>query len=142
MLSTLCSGSLFGPDTVARGGAAARKGDGSAPDSAGQSGKRASRSAQALDSLIHQRTRLAIVSALAVSDSLTFTELKRLVKTTDGNLSVHSQKLEEAGYISCNKSFEGRTPVTRFALSDLGRRTFDAYRDHMEALIRTTREQQ
>lgn len=124
---------------MARGGAAARKGDTNGPEPAGQSGRRASRSAQALDSLIHQRTRLAIVSALAVSDSLTFSELKRVVKTTDGNLSVHTQKLEEADYISCDKSFEGRTPVTRFALTDLGGRTFDAYRDHMEALIRTTR---
>jgi len=134
-----CSESLLGLDTVARGGAAARKGDGNSPEPAGQGGRRASRSARALDSLIHQRTRLAIVSALAVSDSLTFTELKRVVKTTDGNLSVHTQKLEEAGYISCDKSFEGRTPVTRFALTDLGGLTFDAYRDHMEALIRTTR---
>lgn len=93
-----------------------------------------------LDRLIHERLRLAIVSALAVNDSLTFTDLRRLLHTTDGNLSVHARKLEEAGYVSCTKSFEGRLPRTAFALTAAGRRALERYLDHMEALIRTTRE--
>jgi DNA-binding HxlR family transcriptional regulator len=93
-----------------------------------------------LDRLIHERMRLAIVSALAVNDSLTFNELKRLLETTDGNLSVHARKLEEAGYILCTKSFEGRVPRTEYRLSPTGRRALERYLAHMEALIRTTRE--
>jgi DNA-binding HxlR family transcriptional regulator len=93
-----------------------------------------------LDRLIHERMRLAIVSALAVNDSLTFNELKRLLDTSDGNLSVHARKLEDADYIVCTKSFEGRVPRTEYRLSAAGRRALERYLDHMEALIRTTRE--
>ena len=94
----------------------------------------------ALDRLIHERMRLGIVSALAVNDSLTFSELKALLKTTDGNLSVHARKLEEAAYISCTKSFDGRLPKTEYRLTAPGRRALERYLDHMEALIRATRE--
>jgi DNA-binding HxlR family transcriptional regulator len=94
----------------------------------------------ALDRLIHERMRLGIVSALAVNDALTFNELKDLMKTTDGNLSVHARKLEDAGYVSCTKSFEGRMPKTVYALTPNGRRALERYLDHMEAIIRTTRE--
>jgi DNA-binding HxlR family transcriptional regulator len=93
-----------------------------------------------LDRLIHERMRLAIVSALAVNDSLTFNELKRLLDTTDGNLSVHARKLEEADYIVCTKSFEGRVPRTEYQLSGAGRQALERYLAHMEALIRATRE--
>ena len=92
-----------------------------------------------LDRLIHERVRLAIVSALAVRDSLTFNELKALLKTTDGNLSVHARKLEDAEYIACAKSFAGRVPKTEYRLTALGRRALERYLDHMEALIRATR---
>ena len=84
--------------------------------------------------------RLAIVSALAVNESLSFNELKRLLETTDGNLSVHARKLEEAGYIVCTKTFEGRVPRTEYRLSAAGRRALERYLAHMEALIRATRE--
>ncbi len=93
-----------------------------------------------LDRLIHERMRLAIVSALAVNDSLTFNELKRLLNTTDGNLSVHARKLEDADYIVCTKSFEGRMPRTEYRLSPAGRQALERYLDHMESLIRATRE--
>ena len=93
-----------------------------------------------LDRLIHERMRLAIVSALAVNASLSFNELKRLLDTTDGNLSVHARKLEEADYIICTKTFEGRVPRTEYRLSAAGRRALERYLDHMEALIRATRE--
>lgn len=93
-----------------------------------------------LDRLIHEPMRLGIVSALAVNESLTFNDLKRLLKTTDGNISVHARKLEEANYISCSKSFEGRMPRTEYSLTAPGRRAFERYIDHMEALIRATRE--
>src|ERR1700694_95351 len=93
-----------------------------------------------LNRLIHERIRLGIVSALAVNRSLTFNELKAMLKTTDGNLSVHARKLEEANYISCNKSFDGRLPKTEFRLTSVGKRALERYLDHMEALIRTTRE--
>jgi DNA-binding MarR family transcriptional regulator len=93
-----------------------------------------------LDRLIHERLRLGIVSALAVNDSLSFNDLKRLMKTTDGNLSVHARKLEEAHYITCNKSFEGRVPKTSYSLTPAGRRALERYLDHMEALIRATRD--
>jgi DNA-binding transcriptional ArsR family regulator len=92
-----------------------------------------------LDRLIHERVRLAIVSALAVRDSLTFNELKALLKTTDGNLSVHARKLEDADYVTCDKSFEGRVPKTEYRLTALGRRALERYLDHMEALIQATR---
>jgi DNA-binding HxlR family transcriptional regulator len=96
--------------------------------------------AVALDRVIHERTRLAIVSALAVNRSLTFNELKELVRATDGNLSVHARKLEDAGYIGCTKSFAGRVPKTEYRLLPAGRRALEKYLDHMEALIRSTRE--
>jgi DNA-binding HxlR family transcriptional regulator len=93
-----------------------------------------------LDRLIHERMRLAIVSALAVNHSLSFNELKQLLETTDGNLSVHARKLEEANYIVCTKSFEGRVPRTEYRLSPVGRRALERYLDHMEALIHSTRD--
>ena len=93
-----------------------------------------------LDRLIHERIRLGIVSALAVNRSLTFNELKALLKTTDGNLSVHARKLEEADYIACTKSFDGRLPKTQYRLTAAGRRALERYLNHMEALIRATRE--
>jgi DNA-binding transcriptional ArsR family regulator len=96
--------------------------------------------ALALDRLIHERMRLGIVSALAVNESLTFNDLKQLMQTTDGNLSVHARKLEDAEYISCSKSFEGRVPRTQYKLTAAGRRALERYLDHMEALIRATRE--
>ena len=88
-----------------------------------------------LDRLIHERIRLGIVSALAANSSLTFNDLKKLLRTTDGNLSVHARKLEEAGYISCAKSFEGRMPKTEYTLTDSGRKALEKYLNHMEALI-------
>jgi len=93
-----------------------------------------------LDRLIHERLRLGIVSALAVNDSLSFSDLKKLMDTTDGNLSVHARKLEEAEYIACTKSFEGRMPKTQYRLTAAGRRALERYLDHMEALIRATRD--
>ena len=93
-----------------------------------------------LDRLIHERIRLGIVSALAVNRSLTFNELKSLLKTTDGNLSVHARKLEEADYIVCTKSFDGRLPKTEYKLTAMGRKALERYLNHMEALIRATRE--
>jgi DNA-binding MarR family transcriptional regulator len=96
--------------------------------------------ADSLDRLIHERLRLGIVSALAVNDSLSFSDLKKLMKTTDGNLSVHARKLEEAEYITCTKSFAGRMPKTEYRLTAAGRRALERYLDHMEALIRATRE--
>lgn len=93
-----------------------------------------------LDRVIHERTRLAILSALAVNASLTFNELKELLRATDGNLSVHARKLEDAGYVACTKSFAGRVPKTEYRLLPAGRRALENYLDHMEALIRATRE--
>ena len=124
-----------------RGGSARtrtlRSVDGAAPASGDDS---AEEGALALDRLIHERMRLGIVSALAVNDSLTFNDLKQLMHTTDGNLSVHARKLEDAKYISCTKSFEGRVPRTEYKLTTAGRRALERYLDHMEALIRATRE--
>jgi DNA-binding HxlR family transcriptional regulator len=96
--------------------------------------------ALALDRLIHERMRLGIVSALAVNDTLTFNDLKRLMRTTDGNLSVHARKLEDAAYVTCTKTFEGRMPKTEYRLTAAGRRALERYLNHMEALIRATRE--
>jgi DNA-binding HxlR family transcriptional regulator len=93
-----------------------------------------------LDRLIHERIRLGIVSALATNDSLSFNDLKRVLKTTDGNLSVHARKLEEAQYISCDKFFEGRVPRTEYRLTATGRRALTEYLDQMEEWIRVTRE--
>ena len=103
-------------------------------------GRAAAAIAPGLDRLIHERLRLGIVSALAVNETLSFNELKKLLKTTDGNLSVHARKLEEAEYVTCTKTFEGRMPKTQYRLTALGRRALERYLDHMEALIRATRE--
>jgi DNA-binding MarR family transcriptional regulator len=100
----------------------------------------ASRDTSALDRVIHERVRLGIASALAVHDSLTFADLKALLKTTDGNLSVHARRLEEAQYITCTKTFAGRTPRSEYRLTAAGRKALERYLDHMEALIRATRE--
>ena len=100
---------------------------------------RASAAAPSLDRLIHERLRLGIVSALAANESLTFNDLKSLVDSTDGNLSVHARKLEDAGYITCTKSFEGRMPKTEYKLTTAGRRALENYLNHMETLIRKMR---
>ncbi len=92
-----------------------------------------------LDRIIHERMRLGIVSALAVNESLTFNELKKLLQTTDGNLSVHARRLEEVQYVECTKSFEGRMPKTEYRLTAEGRKAFERYLDHMEALIHAMR---
>jgi len=99
-----------------------------------------SQGASPADRLIHQRTRLAIVSMLAVNESLTFNELKRMLKITDGNLSVHARKLEDAAYVDCRKSFEGRVPKTEYRITGKGRRELERYLDHMESLIQAVRE--
>ena len=129
-----------GEDTGARaardGSPRLRSVDGVSPET----GAEAEEGALALDRLIHERMRLGIVSALAVNDSLTFNDLKRVMHTTDGNLSVHARKLEDAKYITCTKSFEGRVPKTEYKLTAAGRRALERYLDHMEALIRATRE--
>ena len=93
----------------------------------------------AFDKLIHEQLRLGMLSALAVNSVLTFTELREMLETTDGNLSVHARKLEDAGYVSCKKTFQGRTPRTVFRLTARGRRALTRYLDHMEALIRAAR---
>lgn len=123
---------------MARSGAV-RKAAAAAAPVAGATEQRAPRAAE-LDRLIHERVRLGIVSALAVNDALTFNELKTLLKTTDGNLSVHARRLEEAQYVTCNKSFSGRIPKTEYRLTATGRRALERYLDHMEALIRATRQ--
>jgi DNA-binding HxlR family transcriptional regulator len=97
--------------------------------------------ARSLDRIIHERLRLGIVSALSVNETLTFRELKTILSTTDGNLSVHARKLEEAGYIGCEKKFEGRLPRTEYRLTEQGRTALEGYLTHMEALIRATRQQ-
>ena len=102
-------------------------------------GRAAAEGPLALDRLIHERLRLGILSALAVNDTMSFNDLKKLMQTTDGNLSVHARKLEEANYITCTKSFEGRVPRTEYAITASGRRALERYLDHMEALIRATR---
>lgn len=95
--------------------------------------------ATGLDRLLHDRMRLGIVSALAASDDLSFSELKAALSATDGNLSVHARKLEDAGYLSCSKGFDGRTPRTSYKLTAAGRRALEKYLDHMDAIIRATR---
>jgi DNA-binding MarR family transcriptional regulator len=106
----------------------------------GASAKSAEEGLPDLDRLIHERLRLGIVSALAVNECLTFSQLKELMKTTDGNLSVHARKLEDAEYITCTKSFEGRTPKTEYKLTDSGRRALERYLNHMESLIKVMRD--
>lgn len=104
-----------------------------------QAARRAAATPASLDRLIHDRTRLAIVSALAAQASMTFNDLKAATETSDGNLSVHARKLEDAGYVSCTKGFEGRVPRTEFSLTDGGRKALKKYLDHMEAIIRGAR---
>ncbi len=120
---------------------AARKKEATGPvrPLAGLRGGRQEGQALALDRVIHERMRLAIVSALAVNPSLSFNELKALLDTSDGNLSVHARKLEDAGYVACSKSFEGRLPRTEYRLTAAGRRALEEYLAHMEALIEATR---
>ncbi|MCU1264244.1 MAG: transcriptional regulator [Acidobacteria bacterium] len=104
-----------------------------------RSGKPKIAAPETLDRLIHERLRLGIVSALAANESLTFNDLKNLMHITDGNLSVHARKLEDAGYISCNKFFEGRVPRTEYKLTSPGRRALEGYLNHMESLIKQMR---
>jgi DNA-binding transcriptional ArsR family regulator len=130
---------------AARRSAANRQVGSVAPDRPGASKRTRPTQTQAathavnLDRLIHDRTRLAIISALAASSTLTFTELKQLLDLSDGNLSVHARKLEDAGYLTCTKGFEGRLPKTQFALTEAGHRALRQYLDHMEAIIRHAR---
>jgi DNA-binding HxlR family transcriptional regulator len=105
-----------------------------------KTGSQASSEFLNFDRLVHEQIRLGILSALAGTDTLTFNDLKRLLKTTDGNLSVHARKLEEANYISCNKYFAGRLPRTEYRLTSAGRQALRKYLDHMETLIKATRE--
>jgi DNA-binding MarR family transcriptional regulator len=125
-------------------GSARRLASDGPPSATTVSGKRAAARPAAgavlLDRLIHERIRLAMVSALAANQSMSFTELKGLLGTTDGNLSIHARKLEDAGYVECAKSFVDRTPRTEYRLTPLGRRALERYLDHMEALIRAARE--
>lgn len=117
---------------MARGNAA-RTGPDAAPHVPAQN-------AEQPDRLIHERVRLGIMSALAASDTLTFVDIRNILQTTDGNISVHARKLEQAGYIRCTKSFQDRVPRTEFALTAAGRRALNKYLDHMEALIRAVRD--
>ena len=113
-------------------------GPGRAPEPSISGEALVTRTAQ-LDRVIHDRTRLGIVSALAVNDSLSFSELKKLLQVTDGNLSVHARKLEEAGYVRCKKTFEQRVPKTKYRLNASGRRALERYLNHMESLIEAAR---
>lgn len=106
---------------------------------AGLKGFLAGTGGDAPERLVYQRVRLGIMSALAVNDKLTFPDLKKLLRTTDGNLAVHARKLEDAGMIGCVKSFSGRVPRTEYTLTAAGRRALERYLDHMEALLRATR---
>jgi DNA-binding MarR family transcriptional regulator len=127
-----------GDGSAGRGDGRPRAGDGAALRTVRGRGK--NEGPLALDRLIHERIRLGILSALAATDALSFNDLKKLLDTTDGNLSVHARKLEEANYIACTKSFEGRVPKTEYSITSSGRRAFERYLDHMEALIRAARE--
>lgn len=127
---------------MARASARAQDNDWDGPvqaHDAADGGRRAAGGPANLDRLIHERMRLGIVSALAVNESLSFNDLKKLLGTTDGNVSVHASKLEEAHYITSHKYFEGRIPKTEYRLTEQGRQALDHYLDHMEALIRATR---
>jgi DNA-binding MarR family transcriptional regulator len=128
---------------VAKASGPARRFTSEAAGDSPSAGKRPGRSAAGavqLDRLIHERIRLAMVSALAANQSMSFSELKALLGTTDGNLSIHARKLEDAGYVECAKSFVDRTPRTEYRLTPAGRRALERYLDHMEALIRAARE--
>jgi DNA-binding MarR family transcriptional regulator len=126
---------------VAKSNAARRAGTEARPEGKALKGVTGGRDALAadLDRVIHERLRLAIVSALAVNDALSFNDLKGMLRTSDGNLSVHARKLEAAGYVACTKSFDGRIPRTEYRLTAAGRRALDRYLAHMEALIRMAR---
>ena len=102
------------------------------------SARAANREARALDRLIHERIRLGIVSALAANESLAFGELKELLQTTDGNLSVHARKLEDGKYVVCKKGFDGRVPRTEYRLTPTGKRALEKYLEHLEAIVRAT----
>ena len=110
-----------------------------APVAADVHTSKAKHPAHSLDRLIHERMRLGIISALAANESLTFNDLKHLMHTTDGNLSVHARKLEDGGYIACTKSFEGRLPKTEYKLTAAGKRALESYVSHMETLIKQVR---
>lgn len=125
--------------TRPRPNAAAKERGPKAPASQAIMKGQAAEAATPLDRLIHERVRLAILSALTVNANLSFAELKSLLGTTDGNLSVHARKLEEAGGIACKKSFDGRTPRTEYQITGLGRKALERYLNHMEALIRAVR---
>ena len=101
--------------------------------------KAAGQVSESLDKIIHERMRLGIISALAANEKLSFSDLKALLNTTDGNVSVHARKLEDAGYVVCEKSFKGRTPLTEYKITDAGRGALERYLDHMEALIAAMR---
>ena len=101
--------------------------------------KAAGQVSESLDKIIHERMRLGIISALAANEKLSFTDLKNLLNTTDGNISVHARKLEDAGYVTCEKSFKGRTPLTEYKITTAGRTALDRYLNHMEALIAAMR---
>ena len=118
---------------------AARRHDPTHARAAGAARKAAPAKPGSLDRLIHDRTRLAIVSALAAQPALSFTDLRAATETSDGNLSVHARKLEDAGYLTCTKGFDGRLPRTEFSLTDAGRKALKKYLDHMEAIIRHAR---
>ena len=120
--------------------AAAAKPRSAKPAKAGSDQETVEQALPNLDRIIHERMRLGIISALAVNESLTFNELKKLLQTTDGNLSVHARRLEEVKYVECTKSFEGRMPKTEYKLSAAGRKAFERYLDHMEALIQALRD--
>jgi len=109
-------------------------------EAAPRAGAKAAPSAREVDQLIHERTRLGLVSALAVTPVLSFNELKRLLGATDGNLSVHARKLEDAGYVTCTKGFAGRVPRTEYRLTAAGRRALERYLSHMEHLIQAVRD--
>lgn len=131
-------------DTVAKQNALLKDGKKSRTNSRGLRSVHVSQTAVEtapdLDRLIHERMRLGIVSALAANPCMTFGDLKNLMRTTDGNLSVHARKLEEGGYVACTKSFAGRVPKTEYKITAAGRRALERYLDHMEALIRSMRE--
>jgi DNA-binding HxlR family transcriptional regulator len=122
------------------GGASRKAQDDAGDDVPETTGRRRGVVPMDLDRLIHERLRLGLVSALAVNESLSFTEIKELLRTTDGNLSVHARKLEEAKYITVSKSFEGRMPHTEYKLTSAGRKALERYLEHMESIIRVTRE--
>lgn len=125
---------------MAKGSPLTRQDDGAGSEDPVEPSRTVQQAALDLDRVIHERMRLGIVSALAVNDHLSFNDLKKLLKTTDGNLSVHARKLEEAGYITCEKYFEGRVPKTEYRLTPPGRSALERYLDHMEAIIHATRE--